>query len=93
MKEKDMTEITIPKSTITDEQYAYNARQLIMTIIHRAVADYCQTISESRKAEILKSLRSKYMDYVSDGMSVIVAEQLEKNYDAIKARILKKEEL
>lgn len=89
---KNMSEITIPETTITDEQYSYNARQLFMTVVHRAVVDYCRSASESRKAAILKELRSKYMDCVSDGMSVIVAEQLEKNCDIIRARILKEEE-
>ena len=86
---KTMDQIIIPATTITDEQYLKNARQLFMTIIHKAVKDYCSSESEARRAAILKELRSKYMDYVSDGMSVIVAEQLEKNYDAIKARVLK----
>ena len=89
---KTMAEITIPATTITDEQYNYNARQLVATIIHRAVNDYCRTTSDKRKAEILKDLRSSRMDMLSDGMSVIAAEQLVKNGDAIKTRILKDEE-
>lgn len=89
---KEMNEITIPATTITDEQYALNARQLVMTIIYNAAKDYCQTTSESKRKAILKDLRSSYMDFASDGMSVITAEQLEKNCDAIKARILKEEE-
>lgn len=86
---KTMAEITIPATTITDEQYNYNARQLVATIIHRMVDDYCCTTSDKRKAEILKDLRSPRMDMLSDGMSMIVAEQLIKNGDAIKSRILK----
>ena len=89
---KTMDQITIPETTITDEQYISNARQLFMTVIHRAVKEYCCSDSEPRRKAILKDLRSPYMDCVSDGMSVIAADQLEKNGDAIKARILKEEE-
>ena len=89
---KDMCELTIPETTITPEQYSYNARQLAMTFVHRAVKDYCMNDSDSKRAAILKDLRSSYMDLISDGVSVIVAEQLESNYDAIKARILNEEE-
>lgn len=93
MKEKTMDEITIPEITITPEQYAVNARQLVATVMLQATRDYCKTGSESNRKAILKDLRSSHMDFVSNGMSVIVAEQLEKNYEAIKARIMNEEEL
>ena len=86
---KTMAEITIPATTITPEQYAYNARQLVSTIVYRAAHDYCCTTSKKRRTEILKDLRSARMDALSDGISVIVAEQLVKNESAIKSRILK----
>lgn len=89
---KTMDQITIPETTITPEQYSYNARQLVMTIVHKAVRDYCKSKSEPRRKAILAELRSSYMDSISDGISVIAAEQLENNYDAIKARVLKEEE-
>ena len=89
---KTMDQITIPETTITDEQYAHNARQLIMTLIHHEVRRYCAITSESERQAILKDLRSPRMDFLSDGMSVITAERLEKNCEAIKARILKEEE-
>ena len=85
-------EIIIPETTITDEQYVYNARQLFMAVLHKAVRDYCSSSSETRCTAILKDLRSSRMDTLSNGMSIIVAEQLENNYDAIRARVLKEEE-
>lgn len=89
---KDMSEIIVPETTIAPEQYSYNGRQLVMTILHQAAKDYCRNESESTRKAILKDLRSSYMEFISDGMSVVVAEQLEKNCEAIKARISKEED-
>ena len=89
---KTMDEITIPETTITPEQYAVNARQLIASVVLQGVRDYCRTRSEPKRNKILKDLRSKRMDFMSDGMSIIAAEQLEKNGDAIRARILNEED-
>jgi hypothetical protein len=84
---KEMTEITIPETTITPEQYAHNARQLVMSIIYRATSEYCGSNSESHRKAILKDLRSRYMNEISDGMSVIVAEQLELHPEEIAERL------
>ena len=84
---KDMSEITIPKTTITDAQHSYNARQLYMTVIYRAVEDYCKTHCESTRKAILKDLRSARMTSLTDGMSELVAGQLEIDSDAIAERL------
>lgn len=84
---KSMDNITIPKTTITPEQYAVNARQLVAAIMLQATRDYCKTNSEKNRNVILKDLRSSSMDFKSNGMSVIIAEQLEKHPDEIKARL------
>lgn len=89
---KSMDEITIPETTITDEQYVVNARQLVASILLQGVRDYCRTDNEPERQAILKDLRSAHMDFISDGMSVITAEQLEKNCDAIKVRISNEKE-
>ena len=89
---KNMSEITIPETTITPEQYAVNARQLVASILLQGVKDYCKTDSEKMQNAILKDLRSSHMDFISDGMSVVTAEQLEKNGSAIRERILKEED-
>jgi hypothetical protein len=91
-KMKTMDEITIPETTITDEQYAYNARQLIMTVIYRAAEEYCAIDSDSRRNAILKDLRSSYMNDISDGMSVLVAEQLELHPEEIAERMRRNHE-
>ena len=90
---KSISENAIPETTITTEQYSVNARQLVAAIMLNATRDYCRTDSEATRNAILKDLRSYYMDFISNGMSVIVANQLEKDYEAIKARIMNEEEL
>lgn len=90
---KDMSEITIPETTITPEQYSFNARQLIMAVIYRAVEDYCFFKNEVNREEILKHLRSSRMNELSDGMSVIVAEQLELHPEEIAERLRRNHEI
>lgn len=90
---KSMNEITIPETTITPEQYDYNARQLVATIMLQATRDYCRTKSETKRKTVAKELRSDWMRFITNNTSVVVAEQLEKNYDAIKARLIKEEEV
>lgn len=84
---KDMNEITIPKTTITSDQYAANARQLIASVLLQGARDYCKTKSETSRNTILKDLRSSRMDSISDGMSLIVAEQLELHPEEIAERL------
>ena len=86
---KTMDQITMPETTITPEQYAFNARQLVMTILYRAVDDYCFTLSDKKRAEILKDLRSARMSTMSDGMSILVADQLENHHKEIAERLCK----
>ena len=89
---KSMNEISIPKSTITPEQYMANARQLIAAVLFQATKDYCDTCSEKSRDTIIKDLRSSRMDYISNGMSIVVAEQLQLHPDEIRARVKKEEE-
>jgi hypothetical protein len=90
---KSMDQITIPETTITPEQYTVNARQLIASVLLQGVRDYCKADDEPKRKAILKELRSSHMDFVSNGMSIITAEQLEKNCEAIKTRITNEEDL
>jgi hypothetical protein len=69
----------------------YNVRQLACATILQAVKDYFAT-SERGKNKILKDLRSQWMSDLSNGTSIVVAEQLEKNPKEIKARIQKHKE-
>lgn len=82
-----MEKITIPKATITNEQYARGARQLAMAILLQATRDYCKSKSEGNRKVILKDLRSNRMDFISDGTSIMVADQLELHADEIAARL------
>ena len=63
-----------------------NIRNLACAIILQAVRDYFRS-SSGQKAVILKDLRSPYMDMLSNGTSVLVAEQLELHPEEIKARL------
>ena len=85
---KTMDQITIPKSILTDEQYAYHARQLGMAIVYKAAKDYCKSESAPTRKAILKDLRSDHLDFISDGMSVVTADHLEKDCEAITERIV-----
>lgn len=84
---KSMKEISVPKSTITPEQYAANAHQLIAAVLFQATKDYCETRSESSRGAIIKDLRSSRMEYMSNGMSIVVAEQLKKHPNEIRERV------
>ena len=65
-------------------------RGLCMAIILRAVKDYLIANEGNRKV-ILKDLRSDWCYFISDGLSVVMAEKLEKNPSLIKARLKKME--
>jgi hypothetical protein len=84
----------IGEPTMTDK----NIHNLACAIILQAVRDYFhkekyftkekteKMFAKKRKA-ILKDLRSKRMDFLSGGLSVVVAEKLEKNPKEIRARL------
>ena len=89
---KDMSEITIPETTISEMQLEYNLRQLAAAICYQGVKDYCKLKSIHRKQVILDDLRTPYMDFITSGISTVAAEQLEKNEEEIKARIFNESE-
>lgn len=67
-------------------------RQLSAAVLLRAVKDYFgKKSTPKRRAEILKDLRSPWMDFLTNGDAIKVAERLEKYPDEIRKR-LKKEE-
>ena len=63
-----------------------NIRELTCAITLQAVRDYFNG-STAQKKIILKDLRSPYMDMITNGLSVIVAEQLEKHPEEIRERM------
>lgn len=81
-----------------------NIRTLVCEIIMQAARDYFtkdeykteekteEMFAKKRKA-ILKDLRSSYMDFISNGTSVIVAEKLERHPEEIAARLRKHHEI
>ena len=64
------------------------AREIACAITMQAVRDYFATgVTEKKQETILRELRSNWMDFITDGMSIVVAEQLEKNPEEIRDRL------
>ena len=63
-------------------------RSLGAAVLLQAVRDYCDCTPKWQKA-ILKDLRSKWMDFLTEGKSIVVAEQLEKHPEEIAQRLKK----
>ena len=65
-------------------------KSLAAATILQAMKDYVRKYtSEAKKRAILTDLRSEWMDFFTDGMSIIAAEQLEKHPKEIAKRILR----
>jgi hypothetical protein len=64
-----------------------NIRELASAVMLQAVKDYFATTYDSSRKAILKDLRSPWMDMLSGGLSIAVAEQLEKEPEKIKKRL------
>lgn len=67
-------------------------RILAAAITLQAVKDYFQSTANGKKA-ILKDLRSPWMLMLTDGQSIVVAEQLEKHPEEIRERLRKSGEV
>lgn len=61
-------------------------KNLTSAIMLQAVKDYFKS-SPKGQTQILTELRSTWMDYITDGMSVLVAEQLEIRPEQIRVRL------
>lgn len=66
----------------------HQIRSLGAAVLLQAVRDYC-TSTDKWKKVILKDLRSKWMDFLTDGKSKVVAEQLEQHPEEIAQRLRK----
>ena len=73
-----------------------NLRALSIAMVRQAIKDYfginCANPSKAQKRTILIELRSEWDDFITDGLSVMVADQLVKNPKEIKQRFIKAEE-
>ena len=65
-----------------------NYRNLCFAIANQAVRDYFSTTDAQKKA-ILKDLRGDWMQFLTDGTSEHMAEQIERNPKEIKKRMKK----
>ena len=71
-----------------------NVKNLTSSVLLQAAKDYCDRgTSQSMKKVILKDLNSPWMDFLTDGMAKVVAEELLKNEKMIRIRLKKAEEL
>lgn len=79
-------------------------RNLACAIVLQAVRDYftkeeyktekkTESMFAKKRKTILKDLRSPYMEMLSNGTSVVVAEQLEKHPEEIVARMRQHHEM
>ena len=77
-----------------------NIHDLACAIVLQAVRDYftkdkykskdkTEKTFPKKQKRILKDLRSEYMNFITDGLSVVVAEKLESNPKEIRARLRK----
>lgn len=66
-----------------------NIRNLACAITMQAIEDFCHTTKPEKRKAILKDLRSPYMDFITNGTSTIVAEQLELHPEDIAKRLRK----
>ena len=64
-------------------------RELISAVLLQAAKDYCNTANEAKQKVILKDLRSEWLDWASDGMSIKVAKALETHPIEIRSRLKK----
>lgn len=70
-----------------------NYRQLGKAITYEAIREFIEKEDKPKEqAKIIRQLRSGYMDLISGGLSVILAEKLETNPEPICARVRKEEE-
>lgn len=61
-------------------------KQLMAAIMLQAVKDYF-SMSERTKKAIIEDLNSKWMLFLTDGQSKVIAEKLLSNPEVIKSRI------
>ncbi len=63
-----------------------NIKNLASAVLLQAAKDYCAG-TEKEQAKISEELRSEWMQELTQGISLVVAEQLEKNWKSIAPRL------
>ena len=61
-------------------------RDLANATLLRAAMDYVKSSSAMRRA-IIKDLKSDWMDFFTDGMSIVLAEKLKKDPEEISIKV------
>lgn len=62
-------------------------RNLACAVMIQAARDYCGQDDPKKREKILKDLRSNWMETLTDGTSIIIAEQLELHPKEIAERL------
>lgn len=71
-----------------------DAKNIACAITMQAVKDYFVTgVTAKKQQTILADLRSEWMKFITDGMSLIVAEQLELHPEEIRERVRRESEI
>ena len=79
--------------TPTDVAVKEGIKNLAARTCLEAAKDYCDgSATPAKKKRILKDLKGQWMDFFTDGLSKVVAEELQKNEKAIGIRLNKIEE-
>lgn len=71
-----------------------NVTNLASAVLLEAAREYCERgKTKAEKNAIIKDLKGQWMEFLTNGMSKVVAEQLIVNERAIRLRLKKSEEL
>ena len=62
-------------------------RAIAVAILSQSVSDFVHGTPRTRKA-IIKDLRSTYMETITNGLSIVVADQMEFHPEQIKEELL-----
>jgi hypothetical protein len=79
---------TKPKASNND-----GYKELACAVMRETVREYFERGTTAKKqAQIIKELRSKWCEFLTDGLSIYLAEQLIKNPEAVHIRFRKEYE-
>lgn len=80
--------------SVKDIALMKNYNNLASATMLEAAREYCERgTTPAQKRAIIKDLNGQWMDFLTNGMSKNVAEELQKNEQAIRIRLRKAEEL
>lgn len=73
--------------TVKDMAIMRGIKNLASATLIEAAREYCEVETTQQKNKIIKDLNTTWMDFLTDGMSINVARELQRNGPAIKKRL------